>query len=64
MPDDRTNELPEQPYVVLKSLIEKCPKILEEPRPVFANNAGGVLTSFGDGKYFIEVMNDLDVYLR
>lgn len=64
LPDDRTNELPEQPYVVLKSLIEKCPKILEEPRPVFANNAGGVLTSFGDGKYFIEVMNDLDVYLR
>lgn len=64
LPDDRTNELPEPPYTVLKSLIEKCPKILGEPRPVLGDGAGGVLTSVGDGKYFIEVMNDLNVYLR
>jgi len=56
--------LPQKPWQVLQTLAEKCPRIFGEQRQPVPDISGGVFTSSGDQKYYINVTKDLDIYIR
>ena len=56
--------LPREPMRVLHALGVKCPGILDQARPPISDNAGGIATHVHDGKYFVEILANLDIYVR
>lgn len=56
--------LPDQQLKYIKYLSEKCPSIFGELSPVIGDDAGGVLVNTHDGKYFIEILQDMSIYIR
>lgn len=61
---DPKTELPQESIRVLKSLSEKCPSIFKEVRRPISDDDGGIATSIQDGKYFVEIKRDFNVYIR
>lgn len=61
---DPVDLLPQAPLRLLDALGKKCPGILNDARQPISDDAGGILTSVHDGKYFLDIRSNLDVYIR
>ena len=59
-----SDPLPDEPLRVLRALGVKCPGVLDDARPPVSDKAGGIATQVHDGKYFVEILSTLDVYIR
>ncbi|GEM_PF-5810220 len=61
---DLVTLIPQQPLHILNALGGKCPGILDDARLPLVDDVGGILTSVHDGKYFLEITVNLDVFIR